>query len=247
MGLRKNLELPLKSFKMTKITLTKFHQNPPDIKQSRLKRDWMDETYNKHAYKCLPMTAANVNGWELILQQDVVVQWDGDNSPPKVLEGEFLNGRAVVVPSIIGIISFATGWAINTEEGYDTWVTGSPNYFVDGAVPLSATIPSSWWPDEFNMNWKITKIGEPVTFKAGMPFMFFNIYDNSLLEETQFTIENLWDKPELMTKRKSYSDAKMKKLHEQPWTWMNGIRTGLDENGNTIGPKHDGLLRLLEP
>ena len=135
---------------MTKVTLTKFHQNPPSIKQSRLKRDWMDETYNKHAYRCLPMTAANVNGWEIILQQDVVVQWDGDNSPPKVLEGEFLDGRAVVVPSIIGIISFATGWAINTEDGYDTWVTGSPNYFVDGAIPLSATIPSSWWPDEFN-------------------------------------------------------------------------------------------------
>jgi hypothetical protein len=39
----------------------------------------------------------------------------------------------------------------------------------------------------------------------------------------------------------------MKKLHEQPWTWMNGIRTGLDENGNSIGPKNDGLLKLKEP
>ena len=173
---------------MTKITLTKTHQNPPDIKQSRLKRDWMDETYKKHAYKCLPMTAANVNGWELVLQQDVVVQWDGGNTPPKVLEGEFLNGRPVVIPSIIGIISFATGWAINTEDGYDTWVTGSPNYFVDGAVPLSATIPSSWWPDEFNMNWKITKIGEPIKFEAGMPFMFFKIYENNLLENVEFSV-----------------------------------------------------------
>jgi hypothetical protein len=232
---------------MTKITLTKTHQNPPKIQQSRLKRDWMDETYNKHAYKCLPMSAANVNGWELVLQQDVVVQWDGGNTPPRVLEGEFMGGRPVVIPSIIGIISFATGWAINTEEGYDTWVTGSPNYFVDGAAPLSATIPSFWWPDEFNMNWKITKIGEPVKFEAGMPFMFFNIYKNDLLENTEVVVENLWDKPELMAKRQSYGDAKMKKLHEQPWTWMNGIRSGLDENGSQIGPKHDGLLKLVEP
>ena len=232
---------------MTKITLTKTHQNPPKIQQSRLKRDWMDETYNKHAYKCLPMSAANVNGWELVLQQDVVVQWDGGNTTPRVLEGEFLDGRPVVIPSIIGIMSFATGWAINTEEGYDTWITGSPNYFVDGAAPLSATIPSSWWPDEFNMNWKITKIGEPVKFEAGMPFMFFNIYKNDLLENAQIVVENLWDKPELMAKRQSYGDAKMKKLHEQPWTWMNGIRSGLDENGNQIGPKHDGLIKLAEP
>jgi hypothetical protein len=193
------------------------------------------------------MSAANVNGWELVLQQDVVVQWDGGNTPPRVLEGEFMGGRPVVIPSIIGIISFATGWAINTEEGYDTWVTGSPNYFVDGAAPLSATIPSFWWPDEFNMNWKITKIGEPVKFEAGMPFMFFNIYKNDLLENTEVVVENLWDKPELMAKRQSYGDAKMKKLHEQPWTWMNGIRSGLDENGSQIGPKHDGLLKLVEP
>jgi hypothetical protein len=229
---------------MTKITLTKTHQNPPEIRQSRLKRQWMDETYKRHAYKCMPMAAANVNGWELVLQQDVVVQWDGGNAPPKVLEGELLNGRPVVIPSIIGIISFATGWAINTEEGYDTWVTGSPNYFIDGAAPLSATIPSSWWPDEFNMNWKITKIGEPVIFKAGEPFMFFNIYPNELMPSVEFEVENLWEKPDLIKSRQSYGDAKMAKVKNEPWTWMNGIRTGLDEKGNRIGPATIGLPRL---
>ena len=127
---------------MTEVTLTKTHQSPPEIRQSRLKRDWMDDTYNKHAYQCLPMTVANVSGWELVLQQDVVVEWDGGNNPPKVLEGEFLNSRAIVIPSIIGIMSFSTGWAFGTEDGYSTYITGSPNYFVDGAVPLSATIPS---------------------------------------------------------------------------------------------------------
>lgn len=232
---------------MTKLTLTKTHQNPPEIKQSRLKRDWMDDTYNKHAYKCLPLSAANVNGWELILQQDVVVQLDHEQAVPRVLQGEFLNGRPIVVPSIVGIISFTTGWAINTEEGYDTWVTGSPNYFVDGAVPLTATIPSFWWPDEFNMNWKITKIGEPVIFKEGTPFMFFNIYPNKLLPSVDIEIENLWDKPDLMERRQSYGNAKMEKVKNEPWTWMNGIRSGLDENGNRIGPKHEGLVKLKEP
>ena len=161
---------------MTNITLTRTTQNPPVIKQSRLKRDWMDETYNKHAYRCLPLSEANVNGWEMQLQQDVVVEWEGGNNVPKVLKGEFFEGRAIVIPSIIGIMSFVTGWAVNTEEGYDTFVSGSPNYFVDGASPLTASIPSSWWPDEFNMNWKITKIGKPVLFEQGMPFVFFNIY-----------------------------------------------------------------------
>ena len=232
---------------MTQITITKTHQNAPLIKQSRIKRDWMDNTYKKHAYNCLPLTSANVNGWELILPQDVVVEWSGQNEPPKVLEGEFYMGRPLVVPSIIGIISFTTGWAINTEEGYDTWVSGSPNYFIDGAVPLTATIPSSWWPDEFNMNWKITKIKEPVIFKAGDPFMFFNIFSNQLLSNCNFIVENLWDKSELMDARQSYGDAKMKKNIEQPWTWMKGIKTGLDQDGNRIGPANEGLAKLAEP
>lgn len=232
---------------MTLFTLTRTHQNPPEIKQSRIKRDWMDNTYNKHAYQCLPMTVANVSGWELILQQDVVVQWDGTNNPPKVLEGEFLNSRALVIPSIIGIMSFATGWAFGTEEGYSTFISGSPNYFVDGAVPLSATIPSFWWPDEFNMNWKITKINEPVVFEKGMPFMYFTIVQNNLLESVKFKVENLWDKPDLMDKRMSYGEAKMKKNQEEPWTWMKGIKTGLNEKGERIGPSSSGFFKLNEP
>jgi hypothetical protein len=151
------------------------------------------------------------------------------------------------MPSIIGIMSFTTGWSFSTPPGIATWISGSPNYFVDGAVPLTAHIPSDWWPDEFNMNWKITKIGEPVVFPAGSPFMFFQFYDTSLMPSIEFEVENYWDKPELSSARQSYGDAKMKKLQDEPWTWMGGIRTGLDENGNRIGPRHEGHVELKEP
>ena len=237
------------------VTLTRTHQNPPEIRQSQVRRDWMDDTYNKHAYKCLPMTEANIAGWEMVLQQDVVVQWDGGLSVPRVLSGEFatfeIDGqryeKAIAMPSIVGIMSFTTGWTFSTPKNIWTWISGSPNYFVDGAVPLSATIPSDWWPDEFNMNWKITKIGEPVTFSAGMPFMFFQFYDTATMPSIKFNVENYWDKPELMNARAAYGEAKMKKLHDEPWTWMGGIRTGLDENGNIIGPRHGGHMKLEEP
>ena len=232
---------------MTKITLTRTHPNPPIIRQSRVKRDWMDATYNKHAYQCLPLTVANVNGWELLLEQDVVVQWDGGNTVPRVLEGAMYKNRQITQPSIIGIMSFTVGWAFNTEDNYSTWISGSPNYFIDGAVPLTASIPSYWWPDEFNMNWKITKVGEPVIFPAGMPFMFFTIYENSLLEKVEFEIKNIWEDNELMQKRMSYGNAKMKKLQEKPWTWMKGIKSGLNEKGERIGPPFSGMPELKEP
>ena len=232
---------------MTKLKLVRTHQISPEIKQSRLKRDWMDDTYNKHAYRCLPLSAANVNGWEAILQQDIVVTWEGGNSVPKIVEGDVYRGRTIANCNKIGMIDFHIGWAFKTEPGYHTWISGSPNYFIDGAVPLTASIPSDWWPDEVQAAWKITKVNEPVVFPAGMPFIFFSVYPSNLMPEMEVEVEYLWDKPNLMNERMAYSDAKMKKLRDEPWTWMNGIRTGLNEKGERIGPRHDGLPDLQEP
>lgn len=237
---------------MSKIQLLKTQTITPKIVQSRVKREWMDNTYNKHAYQCLPMTYANVYGWELQLEQDVVVEWNGGNVPPKILSGEKIETnagifKAIVHSSIIGMISFSTQYAFRTEENYDIWIGGSPNYMVDGAKPLSAIIPSSWWPDEFQMNWMITKINEPVTFEAGMPFMFFTLFDNRVLDETTFEVKMLWDDKELVEQRSKYGALKSKNNQEKPWTWTKGIRTGLDADGNRIGPTFQGLPKLSEP
>jgi hypothetical protein len=207
----------------------------------------MDNTYKKHAYQCLPVTTANVSGWELILPQDVVVQWDGGNTVPKILEGEFYKDRQLAYGGIVGMVSFSVGWAFGTEDGYETYISGPPNYNIDGAFALSAIIPSSWWPDEFQMNWMITKINEPVTFSAGTPFMFFNIFKSNVLESVKFEVDNLWDKPDLMEARQAYGEEKMRKNREEPWTWMKGIKTGLNEKGERIGPANSGLIKLENP
>ena len=232
---------------MTKLTLTKTYQTPPEIRQSRIKREWMDNTYNKHAYQCLPMTYANVYGWELILPQDVVAIWEGGNTTPKILEGQDYGGRQLAYGGIIGMVSFSTGWIFGTEPGYETMIGGSPNYVVDGARALSAIIPSSWWPDEFQMNWMITKVNEPVTFAKGTPFMFFTVFDSSVLENVSIEVKNLWDDQELMNSRQKYGEMKMANNRDNPWTWTKGIRTGLDADGNRIGPTFTGLPKLNEP
>lgn len=237
---------------MPNLTLIKTHQSAPVIKQSRMKRDWMDDTYNKHAYRCLPVSAANVNGWEIILQKEVRVIWEGGNCIPKIMnedsDGVTLsyNNRIIADCNKVGMIDFRLAWAFHTDPGYETWIMGSPNYFISGADPLSAVIPSSWWPDEVQFSWKITKINEEVIFPEGTPVAFFFVYKNEL-EEISLSVKNLWEDEELFTARKSYSEAKVQKMQEQPWTWMNGIRTGLNEKGERIGPRHEHHITLSEP
>ena len=233
---------------MTQVSFVATTQKPVEVKQSRIRRDWMDETYKKHAYQCMPMTVANVLGWEFILEEDVVVQWDGGNTVPYILSGATTkSGRDQASCSIIGMISFNMTWVVRTENGYSTWYSGAPNYFHSDAEALSATVPSYWWADEVQMNWRLRTIGAPITFKAGEPFCFVQVYDNSVMESATVSIENLWDDKELIEQRMKYGELKSKNNTENPWTWTKGIKTGLDADGNQIGPTFMGLPVLSSP
>ena len=97
------------------------------------------------------------------------------------------------------------------------------------------------------MNWMINKIDTPVVFPAGMPFMFFTVFDNRVLEETTFEVSSLWDDEELVKQRQKYGDMKSKNQIENPWTWTKGIKTGLDADGNRIGPTFTGVPKLTVP
>lgn len=229
-----------------KVELTRTHQLSPVIRQSSVRRDWMDATYNKHVYRCLPLTEANVSGWEVLLQEDVTVIWDGGNSVPRILSGEFHDTRMLLDCNKIGMCDFHTGWIINPPEGYDIWTTASPNYFIDGAVPLTASTPF-WWPDEQIFVWKLTKVGEPITFPKGSPFAFFQVVRKDVMPSVEFEVTNLWDKPQLMEDRMNYSNAKIAKMRATPWSWMNSLRSGLNEKGERIGPEFTGHPVLAEP
>lgn len=294
------------------VNLIRNHQNPPEIRQSRPRRDWMDASYKKHAYKCLPLSSANTHGWEVLLQQDITVVLDGpldiprvvdgqtiphthtqkghtyvpeepleakwssepvwerrwDNGPPegwtepvqdapesslvleetqtehlvlKETQTEHIYERDIAMPSIVGIISLAVDWVFNPPEGYSTMISGSPNYFLDGVVPLTAIIPG-WWPDPFAMNWKITKLNTPITFPKGMPYMWFTFVKDDFLPEVRFNVQNQWDDTDLTDQRQVYGDAKAKNMVENPWTWTGGIRTGLllGSESERVGPKFKG-------
>jgi hypothetical protein len=235
---------------MTKLRLLATSQNPPVVTQARVKREWMDNTYAKHAYQCLPMTMANVYGWEMQLPTDVVVQWDGGNTTPQILEGAEFEGRQVCSASIIGQISFHVGYVFKTQEPYEVWLSALPNFDYFGAIPLSAYIPSSWWPDEVFMNWRIEKIGEPVKFEAGSPFAFFTIIDTSTLMNTEIEIGNLWGEvnQDHIDARMKYSEEKTRMHTENPWKgWMRGIKTGVDASGNRLHEPFTGLPKFAEP
>jgi hypothetical protein len=177
-----------------------------------------------------------------------VVVWDEKFATPRIIEGEFTeSGWHLVQNSITGMVSFALGYSIETEPGFHVSISGSPNFFLNGAFPLSAVIPSDWWPDEVNMNWAITKNNQEILFPAGMPYAFFTVFKPADMCGATFVTSNMWEDQDLIEERSEYNRSKFKKLEDQPWTWTKGIRSGLNSRGEQIGPSFNGLPKLSSP
>jgi hypothetical protein len=68
-----------------------------------------------------------------------------------------------------------------------------------------------------------------------------------LLSSVEFEVVNRWDDKKKLESRKKYNDLKIKTTQEKPWTWIKGIRTGIDADGIKIGPKYTGPIKLNEP
>ncbi|WP_256375668.1 DUF6065 family protein [Chelativorans sp. J32] len=47
------------------------------IRPAPLEREWMDNTDQRFAYRCLPLNIANAHGWELLCTTAFSAIWDG--------------------------------------------------------------------------------------------------------------------------------------------------------------------------
>lgn len=165
----------------------------PKVEQAKSRRDWMDNTTDKHPYKCIPITRANAHGWTIRLPHDIIVQWDGGDQPGnlQILEGHYMdNGIGLVDTSLgSGVLSFHPGMLVKTPKPYNLYVTGAPNELVKGAVPLTGVVETWWSPYTFTMNWKIRYVNRPVLFPKGLGYVHFFPINSVELEEWSTTVK----------------------------------------------------------
>jgi hypothetical protein len=174
----------------------------PIVEQAPVDREWMDNTSQGYAYRCLPMTYASRHGWCVRLLEDVEVIWDaeGDSSKVCILSGDKQNGLRVVDNGTgNGIVTFHLNAVPRTPPDWNLWIMGAPNLVIPGASPLSGVVESDWMFSSPTSNWKVTVKNKKVTFKKGDPVIFFVPVHKFELE--QFTIEHhsAQDYPEINT------------------------------------------------
>lgn len=158
---------------MTSLTCYRLRADAPPLVPARAERAWMDETRQRFAYRCLPLTIANSMGWELLRPMTLEAEWNGEAGIDAIVIGaesaEIEDHAASHFGA--GVLTFMTHYLFRTEPGIGLTVRGSPNLPKDGIQPLEGIVETDWLDFPFTMNWKFTRPGK-VRFEKGEPFCF---------------------------------------------------------------------------
>src|ERR1700760_4807538 len=118
-----------------------------DIRPAPVERDWMDNTDQRYAYRCLPLSIANAHGWEILCAEAFTAVWDGGQAMEAVKVTP--DDPDTRVPPAIGhfgsgVLTFHVSCLFRTEPGYDLMVQGPINAPKDAIAALAGVIETDW-------------------------------------------------------------------------------------------------------
>jgi hypothetical protein len=223
---------------MLNITVEKFQESLVTISPMSIKRDWLDKTPDKHAYRCFPVTSANMVGWNLSLDKDIRFIWDGVNDTSQdhvtILEGEDFayTGRGQ------SSLSIHTGIVIRSD------MTINPvNYFNNDFETIATVISTSWLDTGFPLAIRAKIANKEILIKAGEPIATIIPISLSAMDKTEIQIFDYSDPGRVReNKNKSYGIASQKNISVGKWT--NWYRNATNEHGEKIGSHEVTTLRL---
>ena len=206
------------------------------------KRDWMDESFYRTAYRCVPMVAANTLGWEILNPARFEAMWNGWTEPGGVAI-KHLEEKNIKSPRShfgSGIVTWEIPFLFRTPPGYGLMVTGPPNVAKSGIVPLDAFVRTDWLPYVFTMNWKFTEVHKVVRFKKGEPVCRIFPYPTDCGDSMELEIRSLHDDPELEERAQYWRNERAsaeKEFHQNPDVdykigWNKNYVRGQDGHGN---------------
>jgi hypothetical protein len=155
---------------MTKVIAYTFGEQA-SVDQLPLHRDWMDETFDRHAYHCFPISLSNRLGWGISFPEDITFIWDGvtDSTPGhvKILSGE----KYVHANRGNATISFYTDltFVSEDEENLTLLTMPVPNRFVRGAQCITTLTSTSVLVGDLPIAWMITEPNLEITIPANTP------------------------------------------------------------------------------
>ncbi len=213
------------------------------ISPMSIKRDWMDVTSEGHAYRCFPVTQANVIGWSLSCKEDVSFEWNGinDQSPDTVKifgpVGSY-SGRGQ------SSISLNTGLYFRTNEDVSILTINPVNYFSDEFETMSSLITTSFYDNPLPLAIKAKAANRVVTIKAGTPLA--TIIPISLTNLNNSSIEIIqYSDPDRKRQEANMAYGTASQEVNSSGQWTDWYRNAVNEKGESLGSHEVKVLKLI--
>lgn len=231
---------------MTKINA--YNRGNASIDQLPLQRDWMDFTFDRHAYQCFPVSLSNRLGWGISFPEDIKFIWDGVNDSTSdhvtILEGQEYThpGRGNRT------ISFYTGITFDSPEKDDLSLLTMPvpNQFIRGAQCMTTIISPSVLQGELPVAWMITEPNIEITIPAGTPIAAVMPISTTAVQEYELDVARgnapYMEDESWKTKMRDRGDVSMEL--NMAGTWTHFYRDAVDHNGNPDG-KHESKKIIM--
>lgn len=173
------------------------------------RREWMEESPERFANRCLPLLMANQAGWVLELKEPVELEWSGGGALGDI--EVFASDRAkqnVASHFGGGIFTFKIPYLFRTEPGYNLLVRGPANLFKDGIAPLEGLVETDWSIAPFTMNWKVTRPKRRIRFEPGEPIAMLVPQKRQEIEAFDPEVLELDDDPEIAAEYRRWRESR---------------------------------------
>jgi hypothetical protein len=227
---------------MFNIEVEKTQDSLFSLSQMSIKRDWMDATSEGHAYRCFPVTQANVIGWSLSCIEDISFEWNGitDQSPDTV---KIFNPTGAYSSRGQASVSLHTGLYFKTEQDVSILTINPVNYFSDEFETMSSLISTSFYDNPLPLALKAKKANKVVTIKAGASLATIIPISLTSLNNTTIEIKSYADKDKKRQKA-NISYGKASQVINSSGQWTDWYRNAVNEKGDSLGSHEVKVLKL---
>lgn len=219
------------------------HENALNITPMQIKRSWADQTFERHAYHCFPVTTANTIGWNLSSKNKIVFEWNGEYPDPKGEHLSIIEGEEFCHTSRGNLtLSISTGLKFKTNENFSLWTINPVNYFNKDWEVMSSLISTSFYQQELPLAIRVISANKKIVIEAGDPIATIIPISLSSLKNESIDLYD-WTFTEEFTKyNEEYGMAAAKKNSVGIWTdWY---RDGINHKGEKIGDHEVKALKL---
>jgi len=213
-----------------------------NIQPMSIKRDWMDVTSEKHAYRCFPVTQANVIGWYLSCIEDIIFTWDGINDQTDT-HVKIVNPESAYSGRGQSSISLNTGLIFRTDSDVSIWTINPVNYFNDDFETMSNLVSTSFYDNPLPLALKAKKANVETIIKSGTPIA--TLIPISLTNLNNTTIEMVrYQDPDRKRERANIEYGEAAQVLNSDGQWTDWYREAVNEKGNSLGSHEVKSLKL---